>query len=191
MYSKKLNVPMVVLGVLIAAIGITLPAMLVLSAPPIGIIGGADGPTYWFLLGNGCYHIPAFLITIGFAVFVVGLYGLFLGKALTRYSSPMFTLLSFGISIVIAGGTVFFLEFMTVTAFSNEIYQQPIAFSVSAIGSFLAFVGFVVLTAFYCKYRKEKMSIKGILLDILLVVLTILPLFFTACYFGEFVGYLI
>ena len=63
----------VVLGVLIVAIGIAMPAMLALSAPSIGIIGGADGPSYWFLLGSGCYHIPAFLITIGFAVFIMGL----------------------------------------------------------------------------------------------------------------------
>lgn len=191
MYTKKCTALILSMGILISAIGIVLPAMLVLSAPSIGIIGGADGPSYWFLLGNGCYHIPAFLISIGFTVFIIGLYGLFLEKALTRYSSPVFTLLSFGISIMIAGGTVCLLTFMMVVAFSNEIHQYPIAGPASALGCFLAFVGIVVLLAFYCKYRKEKMSIKGILLDILLVVLTFLPLFFVVCYLGEFAGYLI
>ena len=183
MYSKKFNVLMVVLGVLIPAIGFVLP----LREVP-DIIGGADWPTYKYLLTRRGSDFPLLLVYSGIAVFLVGLYGLILGKPLARHSSPKLTLLSLGSSVVIAGGAVCFLEFMMVSMFSNEIHQYPIAGPVSALGSFLAFVGFIVLIAFYCKYRKEKMSIKGILLDILLVVLPIAPLFFAVLYVSNLVG---
>ena len=72
MYSKKFNVLMVVLGVLIAAIGIALPAMLALSAPSIGIIGGADGPTAVFITTPGWTHwiVPVVLLLVGLAGFL-------------------------------------------------------------------------------------------------------------------------
>lgn len=185
MYSKKITIPVLVVGLLLAAIGLALPMLRALDAD---VIGGAGWPAYKYLLTSRGSDMPWLLIYSGIAVFLVGLYGLILGKPLARHSSPKLTLLSLGSSVVIAGGAVCFLEFVMVSAFSNKIYQYPIAGPVSALGSFLTFAGVVVLLAFYCKYRKSKMSVKGILLDILLVVLPIAPLFLAALYFSNLVG---
>lgn len=65
---------LVVFGIAATTLSFVLPLILLITAPTakMGIIGGADTPTYWFLYGQ--FHLYL-LSAVGLAFTAVGAFG--------------------------------------------------------------------------------------------------------------------
>lgn len=145
----------------------------------IGIIGGADTPTFQFLVYSIFGGFPIYTLTFGITLTIASLLCFIFRKAVEKYCTLKTTLFSLFISFSGSLGLMCLLFWYSIVVF-REMSKHPIAYSASVILGCLSFLLFIFLIIIYCKARKENFFLKGILIDIATSVLA-LPLFFMIC----------
>ena len=179
---KKYSFISLIIGVAITLTGILLPIIAFVSYTTqggIGIIGGADTPTFLFLVFNTFDRLPIYALTFGAVLTIASLFCLIFRKTVAEHCSLKTTALSLSLSFTGSLGLTCVLIWYSVVAF-HEVSTHPIEYSASRILGVLAFAIFIVLIVIYCKARRGGFSLKGILIDIGTSILT-LPLFFLIC----------
>ena len=180
MKLKKFSIIGLVVGALAILVGCGIPALTVLLSDlgghSIGIIGGADLPTFEFVFWRE--EICVTLVALGIPLVLTSLFCLGFPNFVQKNFSVKTTALALGISATGCFGLLCFLEFVAVYIFANP-KKAPISYPASFIAGVLALVLFLILFALYCKARKGEVKIVGIILDVLTGAL-FLPFFFLA-----------
>lgn len=93
-----------------------------------------------------------------------------------KYLSWKTSLCAFAISVCGAIGLYCLLFYYACVAF-HESSKSPIAFPLSFVLGTISFALFVILCTVYCRLRNKRRSVVGIILDVLMSILCLLPLF--------------
>ena len=176
MKLKRYGTSMLCAGILLCALGLILPFIVLQNHSGTGIIGGADAPTYEFLILHSMNGLPLCLMTFGIALIFSALFCLIFTKTLKANCSIKTTIISLGLSCVGAMGLVCVFTWFVIVAF-NETARYPIAYPVSIILGFVSFIAFLLLAALYLKERRKNWAVKGLIIDVLTSVIY-LPSFF-------------
>lgn len=182
MKLKKFSLLTLLAGILLLIIGIIVPIVAVYiytsQNGAIGIIGGADTPTYEFVVFHIMNGWPFIAILFGITLIVSSLFCLVFSKTVKNNCSIKTSVLSVGLSAVGAAGLVCAFLWFLIVSF-GEMSKHPIEYPVSILLGIVCFFAFVVLIALYFEARKINWSIKGFCIDILTSVI-FLPTFFFA-----------
>ena len=149
-----------------------------------GIIGGADTPTYEFVVFRLMNGWPFVAILFGIALAVSALFCLIFSKTVKNNCNIKTTALSLMLSAVGALGLVCVTLWIVIVSF-GEMSRHPISYPVSILLGMFCFFMFLVLIALYFITRKKNWSIKGIVIDVLTSILYLLPFFFAFEYLYE------
>lgn len=169
-------------GMLLVVVGVLMPLILFLTVvnradASAGIIGGADGPTAIFLTPQlFSSSLFAVLIWIGSALIISALFCLVFRKTVKEHCGKKTSLLSLILSADIAFGAYCFMIWLAIVIF-NSVKVFPIARALSIIFGVLSFVAAVLLLILYIRERKKRPSAKGVVIDILLLILCLVPIF--------------
>ena len=142
----------------------------------MGIIGGADWPTYQFLLSRAFNGWPIAFILLGISVAISSGFCLLFSRTVSTHCNIKTSAISLGLSGTGALGVCCVLWWVTLTAF-GEASKHPVEYPVSVVLGMLSFMVFVFLIGLYFIVRRKNWSIKGIVLDVLTSLLY-LPSFF-------------
>lgn len=166
-------------GIGVALVGLLTPIVylrIVMHGGSSGIIGGMDGPTYWFILSRLYDGWAIVLILLGISVVISSGFCLVFSKTVSTHCNIKTSAISLGLSGVGALGVCCVLWWVTLTAF-GEASKHPVEYPVSVGLGMLSFMVFVFLIGLYFIVRRKNWSIKGIVLDVLTSLLY-LPSFF-------------
>ena len=182
MKLKQMSLLTLLTGVLFSIIGVIVPIITLQNYTSqngaIGIIGGADTPTYEFVVFRIMNGWPFVAILFGITLIVSALFCLIFSKTVKNNCNIKTTALSLGLSAVGAAGLVCAFLWFSIVSF-GEMSKHPIEYPISVSLGILCFFAFIVLIAIYLKLRKINWSIKGLYIDILTSVIY-LPTFFFA-----------
>ena len=185
MKLKIFSLLTLLIGVLFSIIGAIVPFITLQSYAShngsIGIIGGADTPTYEFVVFRIMNGWPFIAILFGITLIVSALFCLIFPQTVKNNCNIKTTALSLGLSAVGAAGLVCAFLWFTIVSFS-EMSKHPIEYPVSVLLGIFCFFVFVVLIALYLKARKINWSIKGFCIDILISVIYLPTFFFVFSY---------
>ena len=143
----------------------------------VGIIGGADAPTYQLLLSSIFEGIPSALIVLGITLIFSSGFCLLFSKTVSTYCNIATSAISLGLSAVGALGLVCALSCFAIIAFW-EPSRYPIQFPASIILGMLCLFAFFALIVLYFKVRCKNWSIKGLAIDVITSILYLPALFF-------------
>ncbi len=167
-----------ILGFLLIISSIVIPIILIsnytASNGSVGIIGGADSPTWFFLFYklNGQFTLIPIL---GIILFLAGLFCLIFTKTVLQNCTIKSTSLALIISLFGSSGFVCVLIWCVIIGF-DPISNHPISYPASIAGGVLSLLAFIISIVFYIKSRKRNLKLIGILIDVLTAALT-LPFF--------------
>ena len=185
MKLKQISLLTLLTGVLFSIIGVIIPFITLKNHTyqngAIGIIGGADTPTYEFVVFRILNGWPFVTILFGSALIVSALFCLIFSKTVKNNCSIKTTVLSLGLSAVGAAGLVCAFLWFTIISF-GEMSKHPIEYPVSVLLGIISFLGFIVLIALYLKIRKTNWSIKGFIIDVLTSIIYLPTFFFVLSY---------
>ena len=185
MKLKLMSLLTLLTGVLFSIIGVIIPFITLKNYTyqngGIGIIGGADTPTYEFVVFRIMNGWPFVTILFGSALIVSALFCLIFSKTVKNNCSIKTTVLSLGLSAVGAAGLVCAFLWLTIVSF-GEMSKHPIEYPVSVLLGIISFLGFIVLIALYLKIRKTNWSIKGFIIDVLTSIIYLPTFFFVLSY---------
>ena len=171
MQLKRISLIVLICGLVLLAVGFGLPVVSINTAAT-GIIGGADRPTYQFLLLDLFGGLPPVLILFGISMVISSGFCLLFSKTVLKHCSLYTSAISLGLPFVAGAGLNCALIWLVATPTKN-----PIALPVSVVGSLACFAVFLVLYVLYSKKRKEKFTAAGIGIDVLTGIVY-LPAFF-------------
>ena len=142
----------------------------------VGIIGGADYPTYELMLSVLFDGLPFVLILLGISVVVSAGFCLIFSNTVKSHCNLKTSLTAVGLSCVGALGLV-----CVVLCFlmSDDFARYTVKYPVIKVLGIVCFAAFIALIAVYLKLRKTNRSAKGILIDALTCLLYA-PVFFLA-----------
>ena len=182
MKLKQISLLTLLTGVLFSIIGVIIPFITLKNYTSqngaIGIIGGADTPTYEFVVFRILNGWTFVIILFGITLIISALFCLIFSKTVKNNCSIKTTVLSLGLSAVGALGLVCVFLWLSIVSF-GEMSKHPIEYPVSVLLGIISFFGFIVLIAIYLKTRKTNWSIKGFIIDVLTSIIY-LPTFFFA-----------
>ena len=185
MKLKQMSLLTLLTGVLFSIIGVIIPFITLKNYTyqngAIGIIGGADTPTYEFVVFRILNGWPFVTILFGSALIVSALFCLIFSKTVKNNCSIKTTVLSLGLSAVGAAGLVCAFLWFSIVSF-GEMSKHPIEYPVSVLLGIISFLGFIVLIALYLKIRKTNWSIKGFIIDVLTSIIYLPTFFFVLSY---------
>lgn len=188
MNLKRNALIILILGVLMSVLGFIAPIVYwnnyTLHNGAMGIIGGADAPTYTFMLLSLFDGLPFVLVLLGISLVVSALFCLIFFETVKNNCNIKTTALSLGLSAVGAMGLMCAFLWFTIVSF-GEMSRHPIAYPASIILGLVCFFLFIVLIALYIKLRKNTWSIKGFFIDILTSIVYLLTFFFVFSYLYE------
>ncbi len=180
-----------ILGVLMSALGFIAPIVYwnnyTLHNGVVGIIGGADTPTYTFMLSALFDGLPFVLILLGISLVVSSVFCLLFSKTVRKHCNIKTSIISLGLSGVGALGLVCSFLWFSIVSF-GEMSKHPIKYPVSILLGIVCFFAFVVLIAIYLKLRKINWSIKGFIIDVLTSIAYLPAFFFLFSYLYEILG---
>ena len=179
MKLKRYALWILLLGIGVALVGLLTPIVylrIVMHGGSSGIIGGMDGPTYWFILSRLYDGWPIALILLGISVVISSGFCLLLSRTVSTHCNIKTSAISLGLSGTGALGVFCVLWWVTLAAF-GEASKHPVEYPVSVVLGMLSFMAFVFLIGLYFIVRRKNWSIKGIVLDVLTSLLY-LPSFF-------------
>lgn len=148
----------------------------------LGIIGGVDGPTaalrVQWALNNFIRDNPVFacFLYIALPLILSGAFYLIFTKIVKQNCTLKTSAVALGISAAGGLGLYCFFSLAIIDAF-NSVGESPILFPVARIFGVLSLITFIGLIVLYVLLRKKKMSIKGMVLDVIISVI-FLPSFF-------------
>lgn len=179
---KKYSYIALSVGIVSTLTGILLPIIAFVSYTAqggVGIIGGADTPTYQFMAYRIFNGFPIYALTFGAVLIIASLFCLIFRKTVAEHCSLKTTALSLSLSFTGSVGLACVYLLYNIVVF-QKISDYPIEYYTSIILGLLAFVIFVVLIVLYCKVQRGGFSVKGVVIDIGTGILA-LPLFFLIC----------
>ena len=136
----------------------------------IGIIGAADLSVTFRVISSD--YLPS--IIIGLTIVLCAAFCLIFSKTVMNNCTLKTTAVSLGISFAGASGLYCFITWYSIVAF-HEMSRHPIRFPASRIVGLLSFAAFVFLIVLYCRLRKQKFSVKGLLIDVATCLIAFLP----------------
>lgn len=159
-------------GLAFSVIGFTMPFYALRMPAPgtAGIIGGADGPTYKFLMYNWLHGLPLVFVLFGVALVVTALFCFLFRKTVRKCCHWQTSLTALSLSAVGGAGLVCALECFTIAALSSPT-RYPVAYPLSLAGGSVALVVFLVLIAWYFAQRSKRWSFRGVVIDVLTSIL--------------------
>lgn len=169
-------------GMLLVVVGVLMPLILFLTVvnradASAGIIGGADGPTAIYLTSQLLQRsLFPLLVCTGAALIIGSLFCLVFRKTVKEYCSKKTSLFSLILSAVIAFGAYCFIVWLSIVVF-DAMKVFPIARPVSVLFGILSIIAAILLSILYIKERKKQPSVKGVVIDILSVLLCLVPFF--------------
>lgn len=179
---KKISTIVLIIGITLFIIGFILPLISFVfytaQNGSVGIIGGADGPTAIYLTSTLLFNKHSVVWLYGVAFIISSLFCLIFEKTLKKSCSIKTSGISLSISAIISLGIYCFFCFISCFIMTHP-NKHPIIFPTSIILGILSFVALIILINFYVKARKEKPSVKGIIIDILFVITFLVPFFIT------------
>lgn len=184
MKLKRNALIVLILGVLMSVSGLVAPIVYWSNYTSkhgmIGIIGGAEVPTYpftyTFMLSTLFDGLPFVLILLGVSLIVSSVFCLAFSKTVRKHCNINTSALSLGLSSVGALGLICAFLWFIIVSF-GETSKHPIQYPLSIMLGMICFFTFFVLIAMYFKMRRANWSIKGFVIDILTSVIY-LPVFF-------------
>lgn len=167
------------LGIGVALVGLLTPIVylrIVMHGGSSGIIGGMDGPTYWFILSRLYDGWPIALILLGISVVISSGFCLLLSRTVSTHCNIKTSAISLGLSGTGALGVYCVLWWVTLAAF-GEASKHPVVYPVSIALGMLCFLAFILLVGLYFMVRRKNWSVIGVIIDVLTSILY-LPSFF-------------
>lgn len=177
-------------GIFLIAVGILIPVISVLiigsAGGSVGIIGGADGPSAIYLSSQLLSGFPFVLILFGTAIVLSSLFCLIFRKTVKEHCSIKTSILSLALSAVGALGMFCFIEWLIIVGW-NSMKFYPIVYYASIIIGIISLITAILLLVLYITERKKQPSVKGIIIDVLLMLLYFMA-FFTG--YGSLLSFL-
>ena len=130
----------------------------------VGIIGGADIPTYLFEMTRLWRELFCFLL-FGAALIVTGVFCLIFAKTVKTHCTIPTSAIAFGLSVVGALGLLCVLVWYDIVVF-GKMSRHPIEYPFSIALGLTCLLAFVALIIWYVKQRKGRWSVKGVAIDI-------------------------
>ncbi|MDD6204561.1 MAG: hypothetical protein PUC05_06185 [Firmicutes bacterium] len=180
MKFKRNALILLIIGILLLLAGFLTPIVyriLVSDNGATGIIGGANAPSYIFMLNTMFSGLPAALGFLGVGLAVSSCFCLVFNSTVRKYCGMETSAISLGLSAVGALGIMCFLVWYWMAALGASS-EYPIRHPVSIILGILCFIAFVVLIVIYIKKRKANRSAKGLIIDILTSIVYFPAFFF-------------
>lgn len=177
MKTKQKALCVLISGVVIMLLGIIIPVLFTYQRGAIGIIGGAEAPTWFFIsaLFNG---FPCVVFLLGISLIISGGFCLIFSNTVKTCCNIKTSLLSAGLSGTCA------LETVCALALSTRTHLQNAKIFIIALG-ILCLIAFVALLIQYIKLRKGNKSLKGIIIDIFTFILYAPSFFYAFSYLYE------
>ena len=180
MKLKSFSLLSFIFGIILLYVGAGAPFIVSFSNnSAFGVIGGADTPTYEFLLSYLFEGLLIWLICLGICLIITAVFCLIFAKTVEACCSIKTSLISYALSVVGAAGLGVAFLCYGIAAF-HEISMHPVTYPVSYFLGILCLYAFVILILIYCRFRRRHWSVKGFIIDILTSILY-LPSFF--CFF--------
>lgn len=167
------------LGIGVALVGLLTPIVylrIVMHGGSSGIIGGMDGPTYWFILSRLYDGWPIALILLGISVVISSGFCLLFSKTVNKHCNIKTSAISLSLSGVGAAGLVCAFRWLAIVMFDGSS-KFPIEYPVSISLGVLCFLAFILLIGLYFMVRGKNWSIIGVIIDVLTSIVY-LPAFF-------------
>lgn len=180
MRLKKFSLTALVSGLFISTLGFITPLIYWSSYSAhngaTGIIGGADAPTYTFMLSALFEGLPIVLILIGITLIVTSIFCLIFAKTVMAHCKISTSLVALGLSVVGALGLSCVSVWLVAVSFDGPS-RYPIRYGLSILLGIACLFAFIILIGLYIKLRKANKSVKGFVLDVLTSIVY-LPFFF-------------
>lgn len=178
---KKRLFSWTILGVSVVflAVGFGAPFVVLQNyAQEVGIIGGADAPTYWYIMMNRreMNGWPMCFVLSGIPMFLTAVFRLSCPDKEEECCPASTTLVTLGISAFGGSGLFFGLNMMIIVGFAGAS-QYPVAGPVYTALAVISLLCFVMLIFFYAFLRSVHKSRLGVFLDVVTSILY-LPAFF-------------
>lgn len=148
----------------------------------VGIIGGADSPTFlyiWEITQRSNLH---FALIFGATLFLCGLFCLIFNQTVPKNCTLKTTGISLAISFFGSAGLTCFVLWVSCVAFGLNIKENPFRYPLSIVCGIFSLAAFIISIIFYIKARKNNLRIKGIIIDILTSAITLYPFFISCCF---------
>ncbi len=187
MKAKKISCIFLAFGILVLCIGALMPVFAFSNDASVGIIGGADSPTYLFLLFNHLGGLPACLGMFGLGVTLAALFCLIFSKTVQVHCHMVTSAISLGLSAVGATGIISLLIWLSMAVF-HDVSKHPIRYPASIALGLASFIGFIGLLVAYVGSRGKRWSFKGVLIDLATAVVYLPVFFFTFIYLIDLIG---
>ena len=190
MKLKRNSLIVLILGFFILILGFIIPIFYwsnyTSNNGATGIIGGADTPTYTFMLSALFEGLPFVLVLLGISLVVSSFFCLLFSKTVKIHCNINSSAISLVLSGVGALGLVCAFIWFTIVSF-GEISKHLFEYPVIVLLGVLCFFAFIILIALYFKARKLNWSIKGIIIDVLTSVVYLPTFFFAFAYLYEII----
>ena len=175
MKLKRYALWVLLLGIGVFLLGFMIPFVTARHLS-MGIVGGADWPTYQFLLSHAFNGWPIAFILLGISVVISSGFCLLFSKTVNKHCNIKTSAISLGLSGVGAAGLVCAFWCFAIGALGG-VSKHPIEFPVTMLFGVLCFLLFILLIGLYFIVRRKNWSIIGIILDVLTSIVY-LPAFF-------------
>ena len=136
----------------------------------IDIVGGADGPTYRYIIEGRMGGWPVFFMLAGIALVLTALFCLIFSNTVRKHCRIPTTLLALGMSASGMLGLASLLEWAAMFAF-GDFHKYPIRHPVCVITGMLCACLLTWLAVLYYRVRRKHWSGVGFALDIVTGVL--------------------
>ena len=162
---KKYALIIFVISMLLLFSGVHFAGILsaILPSDEIGIIGGADRPTANFLIGK-LLNDGGLLVLFGLPTAFCSLFALILSHPIKKSCHLPTSATALSLSACASLGAYSLFTFAS-CFFLTDPSKHPIAFPASVACGMIALIGFILLTALYCKLRGKKPSVLGVFFD--------------------------
>lgn len=178
---RTYSIVTLVVGAICAVVGGITPYIITLvntaNDGSVGIIGGADGPTAYYITSHlQLSNLAAGFFWAGLCVTLISLIYLIFSKTVEANCRIKTSAIAVGISAACASGFYSGLIWLIILAWAGKDVH-PIRFPIATAVVVISLVALVVLVVLYIKARKKHRSIKGFLIDLATAIISI-PMFF-------------
>ena len=148
MKLKRNSLLVLILGLIVSFIGFIMPLIYwnsyISNNGAIGIIGGADTPTYVFMLSTLFDGLPFILVLFGVTLVVSSVFCLVFSKTVEKYCDINTFALSLGLSGLGALGLVCAFLWFSIVSF-GEMSKHPKGYPISILLGVVCFFIFIIL----------------------------------------------
>ena len=184
---KARRFPLIVLlvGLLLTTVGLVLPIIFIRTGgAAISIIGGADAPTYWYIVRKALGGFPLWLDLLGAAMILTSLPAVIFPNTFQKACSLKTSSIALGLSAIGGLGLTCALYCLALAAF-NERSRHPIGYPLSLAAGMISLCAFLLMICLYFMARGKKPSIFGFVYDVICSILYLPAFFFLSSFVAE------